>query len=239
LRGWQSQYGATPSWDGTPHPQPAVDAILAAVKNHPGEIVIVALGPLTNLAMALRRAPQIATKVEYVVAMGGSLTSPSPAEFNIRCDPEAAAIVFGAPWPVRLHGLEITRQCLFTPQDFAALDGANPAIALLKAQAAQWIPIVEAQGWETGGCSLHDAVAASALFHDDFFTYQSGHSVQVTLNSGPSRGITNIASQDKSGRVSVATRINAPDCRASILSRLQSDIRKVRKEPFSDTRRPR
>jgi len=221
LAGWQSQYGSTLPWDGILDPQPAVDAIIKTIEAHPGEVSIAALGPLTNLALALRKAPQIAKMVKTVVAMGGSLTSSPQAEFNIRCDPEAADLVFDAEWPLQLHGLEITRQCLFSPQDFEALDGTNnPALRLLKDQAADWIPVVEAQGWESGGCSLHDAVAASAIIRSDLFRYQKKHSIQVNLDFGPERGITRAHPQDDQGNLGIAIGLNVLSCKAFIQSRL-------------------
>jgi len=222
LMDWQSQYGSTPPWARYPNPRSAVDAIISLVEAHPGEISIIALGPLTNLALALQKAPHISELVESVVVMGGSLPPSSQAEFNIRCDPEAADIVFGTKWHLWLHGLEITRQCLFTPQDFDALDNSVSAIALLRKQAAQWIPVVVAQGWETGGCSLHDAVAAAAILRSDLFTYQTVHSIQVMLSFNSDRGITHVISQDPHDNLSVAKNVNARDCKAFIYSHLVS-----------------
>jgi inosine-uridine nucleoside N-ribohydrolase len=220
LRGWQSQYGSTPLWNGKPNPQPATNAIIDIVEAHPGEVSIAALGPFTNLALALLKAPNIAQMVKSVIAMGGSLSPVPQAEFNIRCDPEAAAMVFEAPWPVQLHGLEITRQCLFKPRDFEMLVDTKPGLRLLKDQAADWIQVVEAQGWESGGCSLHDAVAAAAIIRSDLFDYRYDHSVQVSLSFGPERGITLIHQQDSQGNLGIATRINVPSCKAFIQSRL-------------------
>ena len=115
------------------------------------------------------------------------------------------------------------RQCLFSPQDFEALDSSNnPALRLLKDQATDWIPVVEAQGWESGGCSLHDAVAASAIIRSDLFRYQKEHSVQVNLDFGPERGITHAQLQDGQGNLGIATGLDVPNCKAFIQSRLGS-----------------
>ena len=221
LENWQAKYGATPLWEENPQSQSAVDAIITTVEANPGEVSIISLGPLTNLALALRQAPHIAGLVKSIVAMGGSL-SPSPqAEFNIRCDPEAADIVFNAEWPLLLHGLEITRQCLFTPQDFETLNNTNPALALLKKQATEWIPVVEAQGWEIGGCSLHDAVVAVAFLKHDLFTYQRGHAIQVKLEFDPERGVTLISEAECPKKLSIATLIDSSACKTFIQSQLQ------------------
>jgi purine nucleosidase len=99
-------------------PRPAaeliVDLVAAAA---PGELTLVATAPLTNLALALRRAPGIAGRVREVAIMGGAIGSgnvtPS-AEFNLLVDPEAAREVFAAPWSVTMMGLEVSHRALAT-----------------------------------------------------------------------------------------------------------------------------
>src|SRR5215467_5383329 len=96
--------------DGVEWPEPrvplepghAVDLMIDLVMGAPGEVTIVPIGPLTNVALALRREPRIAKAVREVVLMGGSFTrgnTTPAAEFNIHTDPEAAAVVFEAGWP--------------------------------------------------------------------------------------------------------------------------------------------
>src|SRR5579863_6157079 len=89
----------------------AIDYIIAAAAAAPGEITLVATGPLTNIALALRREPRLASWVGDFVIMGGSASRGNvtpAAEFNIWADPEAAAIVFAAGWTVRMIGLDVT-----------------------------------------------------------------------------------------------------------------------------------
>lgn len=187
---WQAGYGPTPPWPGEARPGTAADLIMNTVRTHPGRITLLALGPLTNLALALRQAPDIAGQVREVVAMGGSFDSATPAaEFNIRCDPEAAEIVFSAGWPLRLLGLNVTRQVRFSREAFARLPDASPAVSLLKRQAPGWIDRVEAQGWEQGGCALHDAVAVAALLDETLFDTVSA-AVTVELADPARRGQT-------------------------------------------------
>ena len=91
----------------------AVDYLARAIGAAPGEITLIAVGPLTNIALAVRHYPQIVTQVRDFVIMGGSAgrgnVTPA-AEFNIAVDPEAAAIVFAAGWTVTMVGLDATRQ---------------------------------------------------------------------------------------------------------------------------------
>ena len=89
----------------------AIDFIIDTIGAEPGEITLVATGPLANIALAVRREPRLATWVRDFVIMGGSASRGNvnpAAEFNIWADPEAAAIVFGAGWTVRMIGLDVT-----------------------------------------------------------------------------------------------------------------------------------
>src|SRR6185437_15919771 len=92
--------------------QSAADLIIERVQAAPGEVTLVPIGPLTNLALALRREPAIASQVREVVIMGGALRVPGnvtpAAEFNIYADPHAAQVVFKAGWPIRLVALDVT-----------------------------------------------------------------------------------------------------------------------------------
>jgi purine nucleosidase len=96
-----------------PQPGHAVDFIIDTVAAAPGEITLVAVGPLTNIALALRREPALAQGVRDFVIMGGSATRGNvtpAAEFNIAADPEAAAEVFAGGWTVTMVGLDVTLQ---------------------------------------------------------------------------------------------------------------------------------
>ena len=89
----------------------AIDFIIDTIGAAPGEITLVATGPLTNIGLALRREPRLATWVRDFVIMGGSASRGNvnhAAEYNIWADPEAAAIVFSAGWTVRMIGLDVT-----------------------------------------------------------------------------------------------------------------------------------
>ena len=97
----------------TVRPGHASDFLAETILARPGEITLVATGPLTNLGLALRRHPALAEAVRELVIMGGAYGpgNVTPvAEFNIYVDPEAAAIVFDAPWHVTMIGLDLTRQ---------------------------------------------------------------------------------------------------------------------------------
>jgi purine nucleosidase len=111
-----------------------VDLIIELIMAHPpGEITLVPTGALTNIALAVRKEPRIASRVREVVLMGGGYHTgnwSAVAEFNIKIDPEAAHIVFNTPWPLTMVGLDLTHQALATPEvqaRIAALATRRPA----------------------------------------------------------------------------------------------------------------
>jgi len=95
----------------------ASDLIIALVHQHPHEITLVPIGPLTNVALAVSRDPSIVPLVKQVVIMGGSISggnATAAAEANIFNDPEAARVVFTAGWSLTMVGLNVTEKTLFT-----------------------------------------------------------------------------------------------------------------------------
>jgi purine nucleosidase len=111
----------------------AIDYIIETIGADPGQITLVATGPLTNIALAVHRQPKLVSQVKDFVIMGGSSgrgnVTPA-AEFNIAADPEAAAIVFRAGWTVTMVGLDVTLQARATP---AVRDRMRP-LGLLASQ---------------------------------------------------------------------------------------------------------
>jgi len=116
-----------------PIDQPAAVFLIEQIMAAPGEITLVPLGPLTNIALALRLEPRIAHKVKEVVLMGGNALCPGnatpAAEANIHNDPEAADVVFGAGWPVTMVGLDVTHQVNLTPEHIARYSASSDPLA--------------------------------------------------------------------------------------------------------------
>ncbi|MBX3099128.1 MAG: nucleoside hydrolase [Salinibacterium sp.] len=114
-------------------PRHAVDFIIDTVMAaEPGEITLVPTGALTNIAMAVRKEPRIASRVKQVVLMGGGVNVgnwSATSEFNIVIDPESAHIVFNEAWPLTMVGLDLTHEALATPEVAAAIAavGTGPA----------------------------------------------------------------------------------------------------------------
>lgn len=115
-----------------PVKETATEIICRIVRANPGEITIVAVGPLTNMATVLRSDPEIAKLIRAIVIMGGSITNGNvtpAAEFNLYVDPEAARIVFDAGVPLTMVGLNVTEQVLLNVDHVAQLEAAKNPVA--------------------------------------------------------------------------------------------------------------
>jgi inosine-uridine nucleoside N-ribohydrolase len=196
--------------------------LIDAIRSDPGRVVVLSLGPMTNLALAVRLAPDIVPLARQVIVMGGSFNIQDPApEFNARCDPEAAQIVLNAGWKVHVLGLDITRRVHVSREDFACLPDGHPAVELLRAQAPGWIDRVEAMGWDKNGCALHDAVAAAYLVDETLFETRES-SVEVERTDPALVGLTRFAPAARGRpRVRVVTGVDEQKCRDLIWSKIK------------------
>jgi purine nucleosidase len=151
------------------------DFIIETIAAAPGEITLVATGPLTNIALAVTREPRLASWVRDFVIMGGSASRGNvtpAAEYNIWADPEAAAIVFRAGWTVRMIGLDVTHQARATAavqQRMGSL-GALGSQLLLPALAQY-----RDSGDEPGEPPVHDVCAIAAVADPGAFGYTPAH----------------------------------------------------------------
>jgi len=187
----------------------AIDFILDTIGAAPGEITLVATGPLTNIGLALRREPRLATWVRDFVIMGGSASRGNvnhAAEFNIWADPEAAAIVFGAGWTVRMIGLDVTLRARATAaiQERMGLLGTLGSQLLLPAL-AQYQDSADT----TGEPPVHDVCAIVSIADPSVFDYTPAQ-VQVETHGTLTSGMTvTDFTPSISHNTRVATGINA------------------------------
>jgi inosine-uridine nucleoside N-ribohydrolase len=164
-----------------PEAKPAYQAIIDLARENPGQVTLVAVGPLTNLALALRADPEVATLLKAVVIMGGAFAvagkpgNVTPvAEANIWNDPEAADLVFTAPWFVTAVSLDVTTQVVMSPDYMADLEAtAGPAGAFLNAISK---PYARFYGGRDGivGCCVHDAAAVAFVIDPSLFEVRRG-----------------------------------------------------------------
>jgi purine nucleosidase len=153
----------------------AVDFLASATAAEPGQITLIAIGPLTNVALALRRYPELVSQVRSFVIMGGSAgrgnVTPA-AEFNIAADPEAAAIVFGAGWTVTMVGLDVTLQARATAAVRDRMRGLGVlADDLLLPSLAGYRNVSRGPGsGAADGPAVHDVCAVAAVAEPGLLT---------------------------------------------------------------------
>jgi len=188
----------------------AADAIIETVEANPG-IVIVTLAPLTNVALALAKQPEIASKVGRCVVMGGAPccegnVTPA-AEYNIWVDPEAARIVFRSGLPIEMVGWQTSRfESVVNEKDIEKILGFNTELARFAIECNSHAR--KAYKVQTGedGISLPDPVAMSVAIDASIGTEWSTHLVDVETHSDLTRGMTvvdklNVAEDERSREV--------------------------------------
>ena len=169
----------------------AVDTILRLSHEVEG-LHLVPIGPLTNIASALIRDPGLGSRVAGITLMGGSLTfgNVTPAaEFNIWCDPEAAHVVFTSGIPIRMVGLNVTRQVIADLDRRASIRDLGRASSAHVADMLDHYSEAEARYTGLPGGLMHDPVAAMALADPDLVAFEPMH-VTVELRGAATVGMT-------------------------------------------------
>jgi purine nucleosidase len=173
----------------------AADQIIRIVRDNPGEVEIIAVGPLTNLAIALGLAPDLPALVRGVTIMGGAAMAPGNvtpvAEANIWCDPESAAAVFHAPWRLRMVGLDVTMRTLLTEDHRERLLQADSSISRYVGRMLDFYFDFFARNafGERSSC-MHDALAVAIGADTLEPTLAPTVNAYVDTSDGPGRGQT-------------------------------------------------
>ncbi|ADE85463.1 nucleoside hydrolase [Rhodobacter capsulatus] len=168
--------------DGIALPEPtmalqdrhAVDFLIETLRAEaPGTVTLCPLGPLTNIATAFRRAPEIVSKVERIVLMGGAYfevgnTTPA-AEFNIYVDPQAAEIVFKSGVPLVVVPLDATHKALTTRPRIAAFRALNTPVGAAVASWTDFFERFDRAKYGSEGAPLHDPCVIAWLLRPDLF----------------------------------------------------------------------
>ena len=180
-----------PNYEKTFDKRHGVQLIIDSVLNNK-DATVVATGPLTNVAMALKMEPKLYKKVKEIVLMGGSIdhgnTSPA-AEFNIMCDPEAAHVVFSSGIPVKMIGLNVTRKVLVTEQVIERMDKINNSASDMFVKLMKTFNENQRKTFNMDG-PLHDPATIASLIDDKLIEFQSMN-VDIDISHGPSYGRTN------------------------------------------------
>jgi purine nucleosidase len=165
--------------------QDAVDFIIDTLRAEPsGTVTLCPLGPLTNIATALQRAPDIAARVQEIVLMGGAYfevgnITPT-AEFNIYVDPEAAEIVFNAGIPLTVMPLDVTHKALVTKPRNDAFRALGTPAGVAVAQMTDFFERFDKEKYGSSGAPLHDPCVTAYLIAPHLF---SGRHINVEIET--------------------------------------------------------
>ena len=163
----------------------AVDFIIDTLRDAPaGTITLCPLGPLTNIATALQKAPDIAQKVQKIVLMGGGYfeggnITPT-AEFNIYVDPQAADIVFKSGIPIVVMPLDVTHKALVTKPRNDAFRALGTPAGIAVAQMTDFFERFDKEKYGSAGAPLHDPCVTAYLINPDLFT---GRHINVEIET--------------------------------------------------------
>src|SRR5215216_1941592 len=186
-------YAKLPSPRAKPITQHGVDFLIEMILASPGEITLVAIAPLTNVALAIRKEPRIANALKELIIMGGALrhegNTTALAEFNTYVDPHAAQIVYQAGIPTTLVPLDVTYQCILTPGDVNRLKKIDSPITQFVADSTRFYMEFHDEYQKIEGCVINDPLVLALTFMPELCTYQE-LPVEVDLSGGISTGKT-------------------------------------------------
>ncbi|MEZ4707102.1 MAG: nucleoside hydrolase [Caldilineaceae bacterium] len=172
-------------------PRHGVDFLIDTVMAH-DDVTLIPTGPLTNVASALRREPRLAERIPLISLMGGGLTcgnSTATAEFNIYVDPEAAHVVFSSGIPIKMCGLNLTRQANATDVEIARCRALGNRTGQIVGDLLVFFAGTVKEIFGITGGSLHDPCAVAALIDPTLIEFEPMH-VAVELKGEHTYGMT-------------------------------------------------
>jgi inosine-uridine nucleoside N-ribohydrolase len=213
-----------PEATGAPDPRPAVDFIIGELRSR-DDTVLVCTAPLTNIATAIIKEPQVTKRIREIVLMGGSTlegnVTPS-AEFNIYVDPHAAKVVFDSGIPVTMIGLNTTHQALATRERLTRIRRINTPVARIAVELIEFFERYHEQRYGMLAPPLHDPCAVAAVIDRSLITTKA-MSVDIETSSELTIGRTvcDIRGITKQGHnAEVATTIDSERFFALLTERL-------------------
>jgi len=218
-----------PLFGRAPHAGHAVDVLVRAVDAAPGEITLVALGPLTNVAMAVLRDPDFVLKVGRCVIMGGASDghgNVTPiAEYNAWADPEAAKIVFESGMPITMVGWDISRKfAVFAPHDVASLRAIDTPLAHFCMDIQAAVDQFALTQTQLAGFDLPDPIAMAVALDPAVSTESLTCAIVVDASDGVGRGQTILDHLGMTGRSRSVEVVLAAD-RARFVEMLHAAVR--------------
>ena len=208
--------------EGTPSDKNGADFIIEQAKAHAGKLEILSLGPLTDVALALEKSPEIASAIACVTVMGGGIHAGNAtkyAEFNIVADPEAASVVFSSGVKTVMIGLDATNCCLQPRADIGLLRADTTLGQLVPAMLTDYSDVYK-QVHNLDGMIIHDAISAVYLWKPELFSCLPCR-IEVCLIDGEHLGQTVPEAGDT---CFAATSCDAQAVREEILSMMKQVI---------------
>lgn len=214
-----------PGHEGTLHPdlekqsvqaEPAVDFLVRTVLERPGEIDVVAIGPLTNIAAAITADERFAGAVKHLWIMGGAFEGPdAQTEHNFRSDDIAASIVFAAGIPTTVTGLEITRKVQVRSDQLAEIASSGPLGTALDADIRQWWAF-----WDEEWNVPHDPITVLTMTEPELFEFSPLGNIAIELG-GENAG-RSIFTPSANGVTRYSTEIDAEAAAASLVEAIRA-----------------
>ena len=217
----------------------ADDLLIKKLQESPGEIVIIAIAPLTNLAAAEHKAPGILKLAKQIVIMGGAFTVPGnitpEAEFNIAYDPKAAALVFDRCNDLVIIPLDVTNQLIFTHEMAQQVSEVNPQspIAQFIVALCHFMVNTALAFRETGGMRgflVHDAATLAYLFYPETLMFQRAQ-VWIETKGDWTRGKTILDRRNKTKTDAshwIAIEVDSQNLLAMMIEDLKILLRSIR-----------
>ncbi len=193
----------------------AVQFIIDTLMQTDGDVTLVPVGPLTNIAVAMRAEPRIIPKIQEIVMMGGAygVGNITPAaEFNVFADPEAASVVFRSGAPVTMMGLDLTEQAQCSIDIIERMEAVGNIAGKLFGDLERFVMKTANDAYDFGGCPLHDSTCVAYLIDPNCIQFRTMNAV-VDIKSDVSYGRTvcdYFNFTDGARNVKVALKLDAP-----------------------------
>jgi purine nucleosidase len=226
-------YAKLPEPRGRPELRHASDFLIEKVMSNSGELTLVAIGPLTNVAFAIRREPRIVDAVKEAIIMGGTIRYPgnaSPlAEYNVFVDPHAAHMVYHSGMRITLVPLDVTYQCILTSEDVKQLQKNSSPVSSFIDDSTRFYMEFHDEYQKIAGCAINDPLALALTFAPELCDYQELY-VDVDISGGVSMGKTladfyGIAK--KPANMKIALGVRARDFMELFLERMEMLARSI------------
>lgn len=186
--------------DGPPLPErgfelsgmDAYELMVRVLEESEEKVTVIAIGPLSNLAVLMKLRPDLKTRIERISMMGGGAARGNwtpAAEYNIYADVEAAYVVFHSGVPIVMAGLDVTQKAYITREENERLRSQGNEISVFTAELIDYFGRYHYEVERLPGCTLHDPTAVAALVHPEWFTRVECH-VDIEMDGCYTKGMT-------------------------------------------------